>query len=286
MRPGTTCQGGGKDRRAVRCVGDLMFEQVVVRPKPSLRRTALIVATAAGHAALITGLVLVAFWKIDKLPINDHSEVKVTVKLEMDEAGGPPPGQKLEVPRPEKEPPPLVKPEVPVQPEEPPVDEPPAPTGGQTGGPTGGGGDNPDGDPNSQTTGKGTCPVEPCGETPVEKPKPDPVIEEKKDEPPPIVPPDVAVGMRTSGNEKIYPPDSVRVAMMHDGKDSVQAAIKLCVDKGGRVDSVRLMKKTGYQAYDAELEKQIRQWRYRAYMVNGSPAPMCTVVMVNYRMSR
>ena len=59
--------------------------------------------------------------------------------------------------------------------------------------------------------------------------------------------------------------------------------VKLCLTRAGEVESVRIMKSSGFPAYDAKLDREIRKWHYRPFMVNGTAAPVCSVVMFAYR---
>ena len=104
--------------------------------------------------------------------------------------------------------------------------------------------------------------------------------------PPPILPPDVAKGLLLTSTDTIHPPDAVRVDMVHAGKDNVEARLKLCVDEGGHVSSVKLLKGTGFEAYDRHLMSAMNAWRYRPYKVNNIATPMCTVQQVVYRMRK
>jgi len=241
------------------------------------------IGTVGGHAAVLVALVVVGFWKIDKLPVSDDRQITVAIAPEAPPPGGPPPGAKLKVQRETVVP--KVKPVVPVQPtlavEKPARAE---PSGGPAGtGPTGGGGTNPDGEVGSTEVGAGSCGTPPCGATPaVVKPR----VEHQVPVAATIVAPSVAAGLRIAGNEKIYPPDSVRVAMMHAGEDKLQGTVKLCVSATGAIDSVKLLKSTGYGAYDAELMREMQAWSYRPYRVSGKALPMCTVEVVIYRMAR
>lgn len=263
-----------------------MFDRIAARTTSPRWKTAVILGTAAGHAAVLAALVVVAFWKIDPLPVTDRSAVKLGPTIPKDEAGGPPPGARLKVQRAAVAP--KVKPPVPVQPVK---VEPPDPTkivavapGGETGGgPTGGGGDNPGGDPDSELTGKGTCTTPPCGEPEPPKAKDPPTDTTTRVD---VVPPTVAAGLRLSGNDALYPSDPVRLAIVRDGKDQVRGTLKLCVSRGGRVDEVQVIQSTGYDAYDAELIRAMRAWTFRPYLVNGEPAPMCTVKVVLFRLKR
>ncbi len=99
-------------------------------------------------------------------------------------------------------------------------------------------------------------------------------------------PPTVAAGLRLSGNDALYPSDPVRLTMVRDGKDQVRGTFKLCVSRGGRVDDIQLIQSTGYAAYDGELTRAMQAWTFRPYLVNGAPAPMCTVKVVLFRLKR
>lgn len=260
-----------------------MFDRVIPVSSPSRGwRTFLIVGTVAGHAAVLVALVLVAFWKIEKLPLSDDREVLLSIAPEAPPPGGPPPGQRL-TPIERAVIPPKIKPDVPVQPTKVVTPAVAVKTGGPAGtGPTGPGvGTNRDGPPDSTEIGDGACGTPPCGET-------KPVVVEKKivETKAVILAPDVAAGLRIAGNEKIYPPDSVKVAMVHADQGMVQATIKLCVDASGGIESVKLMKSTGYRDYDALLTSTMQSWRYRPYKVNGVATPMCTVQIVIYRMRK
>lgn len=261
-----------------------MFDRIAAHTKSPRWKTALIIGTAAGHAAVLAALVVVAFWKIDPLPVTDHAAVKLGPSIPKDEAGGPPPGARLKVQRAAVAP--KVKPPVPVQPVK--VDPPDptkvatiGPAGGD--GPPGGDGTNPGGDPTSELTGTGTCATPPCGEPEPPKAKDPPKVVTERVE---IVPPTVAAGLRLSGNDALYPSDPVRLAMVRDGRDQVRGTVKLCVTRGGRVDSVDVIQSTGYDAYDAELARAMRAWTFRPYLVNGAAAPMCTVKVVLFRLKR
>ncbi|MBK9031577.1 MAG: energy transducer TonB [Myxococcales bacterium] len=258
-----------------------MFDRALSPSSSPRWKTALLLATVAGHAAVLVVLVVSAFWKIDKVAYADRTDVRFAAKIDLPPPGGPPPGARLQVERPKAVA--KVKPVVPVQPVHLEVTPPVVPTtggGAQTVG-TGGGGDNVGGDPASTEIGTGTCAQPPCGETPPVTKVTPPVV---KVPPPVAVPPSVAAGLRIGGNDRIYPPDRVRVEMVHGDRDQLRGTFKLCVSATGVVDSVRVMQSTGYDDYDGALVAAMQAWRYRPYKVNGVPAPMCTVEIVIYRM--
>ncbi|MEZ4400436.1 MAG: hypothetical protein R3B06_10480 [Kofleriaceae bacterium] len=263
-----------------------MFDRVGSSTASPRWRTALLVITAGGHAVVIAALVVTALWKIERLPVADKTDVRVALMPKLEAPGGPPPGAKL-VAVTKPKPPERKRVTVVTQPTPPQAPEPapvidPGPAGD---GVPGGGGDNPDGDPDSTEVGTGRCAVPPCG---IDPPGPTLPPDEPEVKVPPLtmLPPKLAAGLRISGNDRVYPPDRVRVAMLHAGQDTLQGTFKLCVSAGGRMDSVTALKSTGYDDYDAELVREMRAWRYRPYLVGGTPAPMCTVEVVIYRMKK
>ncbi|HVK73072.1 MAG TPA: energy transducer TonB [Kofleriaceae bacterium] len=272
-----------------------MFDRVIEKPARRRWKTAVIVGSAVVHGLAAAVLVVSAMWKIDKLPVAVATRIELGPRPPTGESA-PAAGQKLDVQKVAK----VVKPtrKLVLEPVQPQVktDVPDvAASGTDTGGQGGGGGRGGDGtDPDA----KGTCLVEPCAgigdatEPAVEKEtctdqacrcKQDPTLAECR---PPIVPPGVAKGLRTSGNEQIYPPESVKVEMLHQGKETVQGTFQLCISAGGAIDSVRVLRSTGFRSYDDELVREMRAWQYRPYKVGGVASPMCTVQVIVYRMRR
>ncbi len=285
-----------------------MFDAVIDKPRPRRWQSAVIIGSAAAHAVVFAAVVVGAMWKIDKLDPGGHTDVTFRVPPPPGDPAPPPAGRKLavqrerDVTRPVK-----VKPPVPVQPTI--VTDPtPSPTAGGDAdqGERDGDGDGPDGD-GDDPTATGTCTTPPCvpgagaskpecadgvdndGDGLVDAADPackagrsregdDPVAQ------PPIVPPNVARGLRLSGNDQILPPELVRVEMLHQGKTSVQGTVQLCVSPAGAVTQVRVLRSTGFRAYDDVLAREMRAWRYRPYLVGGVASPMCTVAIVIYRM--
>ena len=63
----------------------------------------------------------------------------------------------------------------------------------------------------------------------------------------------------------------------------VIGSFRLCITEAGSVAGVVMLESTGLQAYDAKLLAGIRKWRYRPFLVDGKPAPVCTTVYYGYR---
>lgn len=258
-----------------------MFDQVVTRPRARWPKTALIVGSAAVHAVGIATLAVVAMWQVDKLPIRELPPLLVQAPRLPAGAEAPRAGTRLDVPpRTTK-----IKVKDTVQPTRTVTEPAVAPsTGGEPGAGPAGPGDGP------ACEGPQCADLPPCAEPPCEPvPDPDPVVEPPPDPPPPVVhdtvtlPPTMAKGLRIAGDEQVFPDRTVALAMLHDGKSEVRGTFKLCVGEDGQVTSVRKMVSTGYDPYDQALTAAMQGWRYRPYLVDGTPAPMCTVQLFVYR---
>ena len=94
------------------------------------------------------------------------------------------------------------------------------------------------------------------------------------------VPPSMLEKLRIRGNAKIEPDAATKTAIA--GKTTT-AAFKLCVDTSGRVSSVSMLKSSGHPDYDRKLDREMRRWGYKPYLVNGLAVPVCTAVTIIYR---
>jgi outer membrane biosynthesis protein TonB len=281
-----------------------MFDAITEKPRPRRWQTAVIIGSALAHAAVITGVVVGAMWQVEKLDLASGIDITFRVPPPPGESAPPPAAKKLAV-QTEQVKPVKVTPQVPVQPTI--VKDPEPDTSGGGGDTKGTGTDGNGTDP----TATGTCVGAECVpgglDTGTGKPecsdgvdndgdgktdRDDPAckagedVESKDPKQTPVLPPNVAKGLRLSGNEQIYPPEMTRVEMLHQGKDVVQATVQVCVGARGSVDSVRLLKATGFRDYDAVLTREIREWKYRPYFVDGKASPMCTVAVIIYRMKK
>jgi TonB family protein len=106
-------------------------------------------------------------------------------------------------------------------------------------------------------------------------------VKDKKVE---VISPDVAKGLRKSGNDQIPAPTAVRTAMLRAKQSKAVGTIKLCLNGRGKVDRVEVLKSTGYDEYDDVLVDEMRDWRYEPYTVDGEGVPACTVVTIVYVM--
>jgi protein TonB len=101
--------------------------------------------------------------------------------------------------------------------------------------------------------------------------------------PPANVPPTALDANRIAGEKNITPDDVTKTEIQRAGRDKLIGSFKLCITAEGNVASVSQLKSTGYGAYDSKITSTIRgEWRYRPFMVNGKPTPVCTAVTFIY----
>jgi len=100
--------------------------------------------------------------------------------------------------------------------------------------------------------------------------------------PPQAVPPGLLEGNRISGDKNITPDDPTKTQIARSGKDKLVGSYKLCVDPQGAVTGVTMLKSTGFVDYDSKIMREMSQWAYRPYLVNGKAAPVCTAVTFIY----
>ncbi len=104
-------------------------------------------------------------------------------------------------------------------------------------------------------------------------------------EKPQIVPQVALKANFISGDRNPVPPESVKILMTKTGESRTVATVKMCLTVSGGVQSVRLVKSSGYQEYDQKILRSMRGWKYRPFKVNGKPTPVCTAVTFIYRQS-
>jgi hypothetical protein len=98
----------------------------------------------------------------------------------------------------------------------------------------------------------------------------------------PMVPPPALDKLRISGERQIVPDDLTREAIEMAGNRSLVGVFRLCVDVHGAISSVSLIKSTRFDRYDQTILRGIRDWKYRPFLVDGKPAPVCTEVTYLY----
>ncbi len=101
--------------------------------------------------------------------------------------------------------------------------------------------------------------------------------------PPMNIAPTMLEGSRIAGDKLIVPDDDTKVEITASGKDKLVASFKLCLGTDGAITQVSMLKTSGFAAYDQKIMFTIRNsWKYRAYVVNGNPSPVCTAVTFIY----
>ena len=84
---------------------------------------------------------------------------------------------------------------------------------------------------------------------------------------------------RIAGDRTIAPDPVTIDALARTGEDKLVSTYKICITTEGAVESVTQLKSSGYAAYDEKIRNAIRkEWRYRPYLVDGKPQPVCTGV--------
>ncbi|HUS27825.1 MAG TPA: hypothetical protein VMZ53_04935 [Kofleriaceae bacterium] len=103
-----------------------------------------------------------------------------------------------------------------------------------------------------------------------------------------FIPPTMFGGLRKSGETQIHPPDVTKTEIIRSGKTEISARFSVCVGVDGGVTSLKLVKSSGFAAYDATLTSGLRSWQYRPYMLDNHdgkpphPVPVCGIVTFNY----
>lgn len=97
------------------------------------------------------------------------------------------------------------------------------------------------------------------------------------------VPPQVIRGLRVSGETQIHPPEVDQTSMLRDGKDRVIAVFKTCVSELGGVASVKMLKSTGYAGYDQALSQALFGWQYKPYKIGDRAVRACGIVTFIYQ---
>ena len=95
--------------------------------------------------------------------------------------------------------------------------------------------------------------------------------------------PTVLDANRTSGDKEILPDERTQSEIARSGTESISASFKVCVTEDGSINTVSMIKSSGFPSYDVKIQNTIRKtWHYRPIMVSGKPAPVCTAVTFHY----
>ncbi len=104
--------------------------------------------------------------------------------------------------------------------------------------------------------------------------------------PPPAPPQNVAPtaleASRISGEKNIVPDDVTKTEIQRSGKTRLVVPAKICLNASGTVKSANVLKSSGFPSYDKKIEREMRAWKYKPFMVNGTAAPVCSAVTFVY----
>jgi protein TonB len=229
-----------------------------------------IAASAVAHVGVGAALIVSAWWKIEKLSVEDRQVAIASFGMP---TAAPPPlaGEQRNKTRRE-----LARVREATQPRQNDAETPEDGGGdgsatGHANGLAGGEGDDPDA-PNALL---GCAGLECLGDQAPPEPRKTPAK-------PPVIPESMLKGHLISGETQIHAPREVKLAMTRAGVDRLRAAVKLCIDAEGAVESTRLLRSTGYSDYDRRLLAGVRRWRYRPYRIGGEAVAVCTAVQFVY----
>jgi serine/threonine protein kinase len=100
---------------------------------------------------------------------------------------------------------------------------------------------------------------------------------------PQIVPPNALDANRIAGEKSIVPDETTMNAIGRAGTDKVISSYKVCITAEGTISTVSQLRSTGFPAYDAKIQTTIRRdWRFRPFVMNGKPTPVCTALRFIY----
>jgi TonB family protein len=270
-----------------------MFDRYLTPASPRPWRRVAVIASIGAHLGVGAWLLLAAFWNLERLSPGRTPVAQIGAgggpELAGDPSGSPPPPlqRRRAATKPRR-----IKLDETVQPVADPVEVDDGDDGDDGQGTDDGSPDgSPDGVPGGQGKGGGlgigppgqAC-IGECIERRITIETPRKQTCEERGDCPKVVPANLIEGYRIGGNARIAPPEEVRLAMRKADRMQTRATVKLCLDDAGRVDSLRLLGSSGYQAYDAKLLAEMRDWRYRPYEVNGRPIGVCTAVTFIYKM--
>jgi serine/threonine-protein kinase len=102
-----------------------------------------------------------------------------------------------------------------------------------------------------------------------------------------VISPTALEANRIAGDKTILPDALTQDAITRRAaSEAVVSTYKVCVSAEGEVSLVSQMRSSGFAAYDEKIRATIRTtWRYRPFVVNGTPTPVCTALRFVYSQS-
>jgi TonB family protein len=59
--------------------------------------------------------------------------------------------------------------------------------------------------------------------------------------------------------------------------------VKVCVDPAGTVSRTKVLKSSGYAAYDRSLEREMTRWTFKPYILDGRAVEACSARTFIYK---
>ena len=97
------------------------------------------------------------------------------------------------------------------------------------------------------------------------------------------IPPSLLDARRVHGTRAIEPDAATKATIKRSASGAVTASLKVCADTRGKVNAVSLLKSSGHRAYDRKLERDVRAWEFRPFMVGSRVVPVCSAFTFTYR---
>ncbi|MCA9673514.1 MAG: energy transducer TonB [Kofleriaceae bacterium] len=254
-----------------------MFENFVIAKRTRTLSPTILGFAAIAISSVLAGLLVYSWLKIDKL---EAPSTGIQVGIELPPPPPPPKGGKKKKLEAKKDPTPKkIKPVDTVQPvKKEDKQEEPEDTSDDDG-------DEAEGDPNGQEGGQvggvvgGQLGGVVGGVVAAPPPPPPPP-------PPPVAPQNIAPtaleASRIAGEKNIVPDDVTKTEISRSGKTRLVIPVKICLNASGTVKSVNILKASGFAAYDSKIQREMKAWKYRPFMVDGKAAPVCSAVTLIY----
>ncbi len=241
-------------------------------------RRYLVAFSLSAHLAVVFGLFVAGFWRLDRLDSPRHT-------IDLAVASPPPPAPSgspsAATPEPFVKKKPRVIPKVLTQPTLPEPETKPAATELPPSDGDGGTGSGAGSGSGTDPKGTGDCVGDHCGPAqPTEVKKVEPERCQTCD--PIQVPPPMIRGMRISGDTQIQPPDLEKTALLRSGKTRATATVKVCVGETGNTTQLTIYKGSGYAGWDTAILRALQNWRYKPHKIGDRAVTVCGMVTFIY----
>jgi protein TonB len=89
--------------------------------------------------------------------------------------------------------------------------------------------------------------------------------------------------LRIAGDKSPSLPAGAKMIARRDKVGKITFAVKLCVSAEGVPTSVTYVKSSDYADANEKILSDIRKWRFRPYIYNGAPVPVCSATLLQYQ---